>query len=91
MTFFLWRPFVFAAVNPVIGIGAGHTEYHYSKSIIVDASESYAVLFLGVNIVRNRLDIMLTLPLPDELQTTFESKLYSIRPTGPGVSILVSM
>jgi len=90
-SFLVYRPSSFSFLRPIIGLGAGYTNYNYStKSFIIDASESYPTLIFGLNIAPNTLAILLTYPLATGLNTTFESKSYTIKPANFGLSLLLS-
>ncbi len=91
-SFLLYRPGSFSFLKPIVGFGAGYTNYNYSSpGIIINASESYPALLLGLNIVPHTFAILLTYPLTRGLNTTFESKSYTIKPAGFGLSLLLSL
>jgi len=91
-TFILYRPSSFSSLKPIIGLGAGHTSYAYSTTgLIINASESYPLLIFGLNIAHNTLDILLTYPLTKGVNTTFESKSYTVKPASFGLSLLLSL
>ena len=87
----LYRPSGFVSLKPIVGMGVGYTSYSYDGSVIINASESYPLLVLGMNITANTLDILLTYPLAKELNAAFESKSYTIKPAGLGLSLLLSL
>jgi hypothetical protein len=91
-TFVLYRPGTLSFFDVIFGLGAGQTRYEYSgEQAIIKASQLYPVLLLGLNIVANTLDIVFTYPLTKGLSTTFESKSYTVKPAGFGLSLLLSL
>ena len=101
--YLLYRSDSFSKVKPTIGIGVARTWYSsYSdtseidQSIDIRASETYPILLIGLNLVgltshANPIDVLLTIPIVTKLQTTFESKSYSIQPAGMRLSFVVPL
>lgn len=94
--FLLYRPETFSILRPIIGVGAARTWYNCTgendtNSVDINAEDTYPILFIGVNLSPNTIDALLTIPLVKELQTTYETKPYTIRPAGIRFSLLVSL
>jgi hypothetical protein len=90
-SFLLYRPNTFSSLKPIVGLGAGTTIYGHHGDVDINAAQSYPILLFGLNIAANTLDILLTYPLTKGLSTTFESKSYTIKPAGFGLSLLLSL
>ena len=90
-SFLLYQAGSSSSLRPIIGLGAGYISYSYDGSVVINASESYPEILLGLNIAPNTLDILLICPLTKGLNTTFESNSYTIRPAGLGLSLLLSL
>ena len=95
-TFLLYRPETFSKLRPIVGVGVAQTWYTntwwgIAGDVYIDAEETYPILFLGLNLTPNTLDVLLTIPLVKELQTTYETKSYTIQPAGIRFSLLVSL
>lgn len=86
------RPGTLFSLKPFVGLGAGVTSYESeTNEFSINASISYPLLICGFNIAPGTLDLMVTYPLMKEINTTFESKSYSIKPAGLGFSLLLSL
>jgi hypothetical protein len=95
-TFLLYRPEAFSRLRPIVGVGVARTWYDNTwgdnaGNVNIDAEETYPILFIGLNLTPNTLDALLTIPLVTELQTTYETKSYTIRPAGIRFSLLLSL
>jgi hypothetical protein len=95
-TFLLYRPETFSVLRPIVGVGAARTWYNGTGeddagSVEIKAEETYPVLFIGLNLTPNTINALLTIPLVKKLQTTFETKPYTIQPAGIRFSLLVSL
>ena len=79
---------------PIVGLGGGRayfTKEGYSAangSVNVHAEQPYLAIAVGMNLVPNWLDALLTLPLANKLQTTFENASYSAGVTGPQFNLV---
>ncbi len=95
-TFLLYRPETFSTFRPIVGVGVARTWYdntwgENTDHVHIEAEETYPILLIGLNLTPNTLDALLTVPLAKELQTTYETKPYTIRPAGIRFSLLVSL
>ena len=95
-TFLLYRPETFSRLRPIVGVGVAQTWYTntwwgFAGDVNIDAEETYPILFIGLNLTPNTLDVLLTIPLVKELQTTYETKPYTIQPAGIRFSLLLSL
>ena len=76
----------------MLGFGAGTTIYSYDDdNIIIGANQSYPILAGGINVSKQRVDLLVTLPVTSPLKQDFEGRRYSIRPAGIQVSLLISL
>lgn len=76
----------------MLGFGAGTTIYSYrDDNIIIGANQSYPLLAGGINVSKQRVDLLVTLPVTPPLKQDFEGRRYSIRPAGVQVSLLISL
>lgn len=95
--FLLYRPETFSILRPIVGVGAARTYYNSTGkddagyNVEIKAEETYPILLIGVNLTPNTLNVLLTIPLVKEVQTTYETKPYTIRPAGIRFSLLVSL
>jgi hypothetical protein len=95
-TFLLYRPETFSRLRPIVGVGVARTWYNNTwgdntGNVSINAEETYPILFIGLNLTPNTLDVLLTIPLVKELQTTYETKPYTIQPAGIRFSLLLSL
>ncbi|HKI44994.1 MAG TPA: hypothetical protein VKA08_06615 [Balneolales bacterium] len=76
----------------MLGFGGGTSIYSYKDdNIIIGANQSYPILAGGINLSRQRVDLLVTLPLAPSLKQDFEGSRYSIRPAVIQVSLLISL
>ena len=90
----LYQSNSWSSVRPVIGFGVARTAYDFSGpvgGVGINASQSYPILILGINVVHNIVDIQYTIPLYQELETSFESNQYKIRIVGPELDLVLSI
>jgi hypothetical protein len=94
-TFLVYRHESSSMFKPIIGVGIARTMYDYGRgdvgSIAISAKETYPVIIVGLNLVPNVADALLSVPLGKDLQTSFESKSYTIQPAGFILSVLMSL
>jgi hypothetical protein len=86
----LLRPAGYVTLGPIFGAGGGNTTYAYDGTVMVKASRSYPLICAGLSLVPHMLDLMLMVPLGKEMSVVFESKTYTIRPSGPTASLFLS-
>jgi hypothetical protein len=95
-TFLLYRPEAFSRLRPIVGVGVARIWYDNTwgdnaGNVNIEAEETYPILLIGLNLTPNTLDALLTIPLVKELQTTYETKSYTIQPAGIRFSLLLSL
>ena len=91
-SFLLYRAGNYSYFKPILGLGVGYVNYGYDQGeIIINISQTYPELLLGMNIVPDVLDVMVTFPLAGSMQTSFESNSYTIKPAGLGMNLLLSL
>ncbi|MGE5314812.1 MAG: hypothetical protein ACM3Q4_08985 [Acidobacteriota bacterium] len=78
-------------IRPMIGAGIAHSAFHYQGSVIIDASETYPFLLFGVALIEDAADLVCTVPLGGTLSTPFEERIYTIRPFGIGIGLMVTL
>jgi len=82
-------------ISPILGVGAGYTEYSFSNGSVggveISAAKSYPVLAFGLNLVGQRLDVLCIIPFAAGLTTSFESRTYSISPAESQIVVLFSL
>jgi hypothetical protein len=81
--------------KPLVGIGVSRTIYNFDADIIggiaISAGETYPILIGGATLLSDAIDVFLTVPLVPALETTFESKTYTIRPAGVALSVVLTL
>jgi hypothetical protein len=86
-----YHPFITSAVRPVVGIGGGRTYFDRNAGVIITASESYPMLWAGLNLIPEKLDIYFTYSITSGEQSVFEGTRYTIKPTYYGLNLLFSV
>ena len=95
--FLMFRASAYSSFNPILGIGA--TLSNYSSEL--DSLDRHAfdvsvrlvspTIVLGLELVPDWVDILLTVPLRTNISTAFESKSYTVQPVGIQMRLLVSL
>jgi hypothetical protein len=76
--------------TPIVGFGVSENWYSWTDSLIISTSFVYPTLVFGLQLDPSMMDILLSVPLRRSLHTTFESRSYTIEPTGVRLSLLVA-
>lgn len=93
--------------KPVIGVGYSKVDFRFVEpsersssgslqgaktgSVVIDAGEWFPILIGGVSLQPDVADILLAIPLANDLETSFESNGYRIQPAGITLSVLLSL